>query len=31
MPRFFMKFELLYVPIIGLAAWGLDYPIMRRY
>lgn len=31
MPRFFMKFELLYVPVIGLAAWGLDYPIMRRY
>jgi len=31
MPRFFMKFELLFLPIIGLAAWGLDYPIMRRY
>ena len=31
LPRFFMKWELIYVPVIGLCAWILDFPIMRRY
>ncbi|MGH8444554.1 MAG: acyltransferase [Solimonas sp.] len=30
-PRFFLKHELLYVPVIGLACWGMDFPFMRRY
>ncbi|MFZ9034558.1 MAG: acyltransferase [Francisellaceae bacterium] len=29
--RFFMKSQLLYVPVIGLACWALDFPIMRRH
>ncbi|WP_119344098.1 acyltransferase [Facilibium subflavum] len=28
---FFMKKQLIYVPIIGLACWGLDFPLMSRY
>mgnify|MGYP001027060990 CR=1 FL=1 len=31
LPRFFMKWELIYVPVIGICAWTLDFPIMRRY
>ena len=31
MPRFFIKQELLYVPFLGLGAWSLDMPFMRRY
>ncbi len=31
LPRFFMKWELIYVPVIGICAWALDFPIMRRY
>ena len=31
MPKFFLKYELLYVPFVGLACWALDMPFMRRY
>lgn len=30
-PRFFLKWELMYVPIIGLACWAMDFPFMRRH
>ncbi|MFT5595021.1 MAG: 1-acyl-sn-glycerol-3-phosphate acyltransferase [Oceanicoccus sp.] len=29
--KFFIKKELLYVPIVGQAWWALDFPFMRRY
>lgn len=29
--KFFLKQELIYVPILGLAWWALDFPFMRRY
>lgn len=29
--RFFLKHELIYVPLLGLAWWALDFPFMRRY
>lgn len=29
--KFFLKRELIYVPVIGLAWWALDFPFMRRY
>jgi 1-acyl-sn-glycerol-3-phosphate acyltransferase len=28
--KFFLKRELIYVPIIGLAWWALDFPFMQR-
>jgi 1-acyl-sn-glycerol-3-phosphate acyltransferase len=28
--KFFLKRELIYVPIIGMAWWALDFPFMRR-
>jgi 1-acyl-sn-glycerol-3-phosphate acyltransferase len=28
--KFFLKRELLYVPVIGLAWWALDFPFVRR-
>lgn len=28
--RFFIKYELLWVPIIGVACWGMDCPFMKR-
>ncbi|TAK80474.1 MAG: acyltransferase [Aquabacterium sp.] len=28
--KFFLKRELIYVPIMGLAWWALDFPFMRR-
>ena len=28
--KFFLKRQLLYVPVIGLAWWALDFPFMRR-
>ena len=31
LPRFFMKWELVYMPVINVCAWVLDFPIMRRY
>jgi 1-acyl-sn-glycerol-3-phosphate acyltransferase len=30
-PTFFMKHELIYIPLLGLACWALDMPFMRRY
>lgn len=29
--RFFLKQELIYVPLLGGAWWGLDYPFMKRH
>ncbi len=29
--KFFLKKELIYVPVLGLAWWALDFPFMRRY
>ncbi|RDB43170.1 acyltransferase [Halomonas sp. DQ26W] len=31
MPRFFLKQQLIWVPIVGMAWWALEYPFMRRY
>jgi 1-acyl-sn-glycerol-3-phosphate acyltransferase len=28
--KFFIKHELIFVPVIGLAWWALDFPFMRR-
>ncbi|MFY9459190.1 acyltransferase [uncultured Aquabacterium sp.] len=28
--KFFIKQELIYVPVIGLAWWALDFPFMKR-
>ncbi|MEM5787025.1 MAG: acyltransferase [Syntrophobacteraceae bacterium] len=28
--KFFLKQELLYVPVIGIAWWALDFPFMKR-
>lgn len=29
--KFFLKKELIWVPILGLAWWALDFPFMQRY
>lgn len=29
--KYFLKKELVWVPILGLAWWALDYPFMKRY
>lgn len=29
--RFFLKSQLIWVPLLGLAWWALDFPFMRRY
>jgi len=29
--KFFLKQQLIYVPVIGLAWWALDFPFMRRH
>jgi 1-acyl-sn-glycerol-3-phosphate acyltransferase len=29
--KFFLKHELIYVPVIGLAWWALDFPFMKRH
>jgi len=29
--KFFLKQQLIYVPLIGLAWWALDFPFMRRH
>ena len=29
--KFFLKQQLLYVPVIGLAWWALDFPFMKRH
>jgi 1-acyl-sn-glycerol-3-phosphate acyltransferase len=31
MLKFFIKQELIWVPIIGIAWWALDFPFMKRY
>jgi 1-acyl-sn-glycerol-3-phosphate acyltransferase len=31
MLKFFLKRELIWVPVIGLAWWALDFPFMRRH
>ena len=31
MPRFFLKQQLFWVPIIGVGCWALDMPFMKRY
>lgn len=31
MLKFFLKRQLLYVPVIGLAWWALDFPFLRRH
>jgi 1-acyl-sn-glycerol-3-phosphate acyltransferase len=30
-PKFFLKKDLIWLPFVGLAAWALDMPFMRRY
>ncbi|HAA04708.1 MAG TPA: acyltransferase [Syntrophobacteraceae bacterium] len=29
--KFFLKKELIWMPVLGLAWWALDYPFMKRY
>jgi 1-acyl-sn-glycerol-3-phosphate acyltransferase len=29
--KFFLKHELIYIPVIGLAWWALDFPFMKRH
>jgi 1-acyl-sn-glycerol-3-phosphate acyltransferase len=29
--KFFLKQELIYVPVIGIAWWALDFPFMKRH
>lgn len=29
--KFFLKQELIYVPVLGLAWWALDFPFMKRH
>ncbi|MCL1058462.1 acyltransferase [Shewanella gelidimarina] len=29
--KFFLKQQLIFVPVLGLAWWALDFPFMRRY
>ncbi len=29
--RFFLKQELIWVPIVGVICWAMDFPFMRRY
>ncbi|WLQ14611.1 acyltransferase [Hahella aquimaris] len=31
MLKFFLKQELIWVPLIGVAWWALDFPFMKRY
>lgn len=30
-PKFFLKKELIWMPFVGIAAWALEMPFMRRY
>lgn len=30
-PKFFLKKELIWLPFVGLCAWAMDMPFMRRY
>lgn len=29
--KFFLKHELIYIPVIGMAWWALDFPFMKRH
>jgi 1-acyl-sn-glycerol-3-phosphate acyltransferase len=29
--KFFLKKELIWVPLLGVAWWALDFPFMKRY
>jgi len=29
--RFFLKSQLIWIPLLGLAWWALDFPFMKRY
>lgn len=29
--KFFLKYSLIYVPVMGLAWWALDFPFLRRH
>ncbi|OQY02439.1 MAG: acyltransferase [Desulfobacteraceae bacterium 4572_130] len=31
MLKFFLKKELIWVPVLGIAWWALDFPFMKRY
>ncbi len=31
MLKFFIKYELIYVPVIGICWWALDMPFLKRY
>lgn len=31
MPRFFLKRQLIWIPVVGLAFWALEFPFMRRF
>lgn len=31
MPRFFLKQELFWIPLVGVGCWVLDMPFMKRY
>ncbi len=30
-PRFFLKQQLIWVPVVGQVCWGMDMPFMKRY
>ena len=30
-PKFFLKQELIWLPFVGIGAWALDMPFMKRY
>ena len=30
-PKFFMKFQMFFVPLIGMVCWALEFPAMKRY
>lgn len=30
-PKFFMKFQVFFIPVLGLIAWALEFPAMKRY
>ena len=30
-PKFFMKFQMFFVPVIGIVCWALEFPAMKRY
>lgn len=29
--KFFMKHELVFIPLLGTAVWAMDFPLMHRY